>query len=563
MKTFKLFQKTVFSADKRTAYLGVLQEHLNSKSIGAARDIEFVDGNLYRSCLVISFPSIGWKVRLLLAMKESADVDSIFHPRRLAMSRNCLRRQTDDSNEDVDVSTPSPFYNSTLLEDLYLVKVLNLQHQAISKYGKNLRNAILLLKRWLKVRCLSESSSFGLNCAFSVLACHVCMDQNLVNTVSSLQIFKLVLTWFIQRFNLSAQIPKVGGSSGSTRPQLGLSPKQFRHEKNTRQVYPGSEEKSNPSKEAAASGAIDVSAMTPLERAIAEATGKIPKGSGGNDFGAKSSGSGSSATTTATSCEALSLYVGELNVFFKCPPHVLLELDLEARVTLKNLDETFHNQFDQVFGIVKKPGLEWDVSVEYPLKKSANSYGAAWTAGQQGKGDVKEGKEGSKEFVLPDGYFKSLDFLDMPFAHQVAERICGLVVAGLEDRVLRVWVRTEARKVVVGLKLLPKNNEKAVMRGPSADDGPAVRTFKDLWGKQKPEVRRFKDGKIQLCLAWATPEISLFEKKVPSIMGQVIDHLLQVHFPGSRVKRVNTGPAGLSNGTLEEDQTDLWKKFQE
>lgn len=95
------------------------------------------------------------------------------------------------------------------------------------------------------------------------------------------------------------------------------------------------------------------------------------------------------------------------------------------------------------------------------------------------------------------------------------------------------------------------------------------RPFKALWGPQKAELRRFKDGSILECAAWVrpqNPDREFESRKSPAVATQIVRHLLAQHFreefgAAGGVDLV-AGPAGFV-ANLPERGRRLWLAFQE
>lgn len=487
--------------------------------------------------------------------------------------------------------TPSPYYNSLLLEDLHMMTVLSVQNQTLGKYH-NLRSAILLLKKWLSARNLLHEG--GLSCAVAVFACHAVRKASLSWSTPTLQLFKLVLNSICTAFADSSHCPRedllVGptgpradndSAGAAARPKVGPRFGAFRRAENKRvdcegvaEILADNSVLSGGEKNAAA--ADPFAGMGPMERAIAEAE-------------MRERAEASAVTTPSDNgvfpTDPLNLFVNHLNVFQKCSPNLLVELEIEAKATLKNLEEAFDHSFEQIFGSHCAPALHWDCAVEVRLDSPADRT-PEWALERATRQRLKEdrsstidlsgvvslkkslkkrkrdqaaatGQPGETETTakaaldfFQNPLFAEEEFCDAPVAMQIAERLAFSLKAGLEHRLLRFWTRISKDKVTVGVKLHPKNIEKRVLKGPAANADPkTLAAYKALWGSVKPEVRRFNNGEILYATVW---------EQGRNIATQILDHLVAVHFPGAG-RRIGN----LSMESIGEDQLAIWKSFEE
>lgn len=76
--------------------------------------------------------------------------------------------------------------------------------------------------------------------------------------------------------------------------------------------------------------------------------------------------------------------------------------------------------------------------------------------------------------------------------------------------------------MIIGLIVNPEEVNRAVDRGPSADDKVAAAAFRKFWG-EKAELRRFKDGSIIESLIWTE------RGQARSILQQIVLHVIERH----------------------------------
>ncbi len=98
-------------------------------------------------------------------------------------------------------------------------------------------------------------------------------------------------------------------------------------------------------------------------------------------------------------------------------------------------------------------------------------------------------------------------------------------------------------RLVIGVSINGDTCHRIVDRGPPADDTEASADFVSLWGKQKAQLRRFKDGAIVHAAVWNEAEENASEgnftfesgEKVGDIVESIIRHILREHFVKQKV----------------------------
>src|SRR5690606_21803693 len=83
-----------------------------------------------------------------------------------------------------------------------------------------------------------------------------------------------------------------------------------------------------------------------------------------------------------------------------------------------------------------------------------------------------------------------------------------------------------------GIALNPANYDRIVDSGPSANDEAKAAEFKQFWGENKAEVRRFRDGRIIQAVVWETGNNNNNNSKSDRyrIPERIVNHLLAHHF---------------------------------
>eukprot|EP00435_Cladocopium_sp_Y103_P033435 s111_g8.t1 len=262
--------------------------------------------------------------------------------------------------------------------------------------------------------------------------------------------------------------------------------------------------------------------------------------------------SGSTALSSSERVGSAHFYdsAGVVNFFGRLGP-AIEELRWEAQRALSALDQKVE-PFEAVFGRDVSPEVAWDLvlrTVELPANAMCP--------------DVRS----------TSSVASSSGPVDAPEAMALAQQLRSTMLAGLGDRCVRCSLRLLSRRqqwstedekplgpaVMLGMILASEHLERVIDRGPSAQQEEASKQFRELWGPDKAELRRFKDGSILECVVWKKPERRTVEpRKEPAVVTQIVHHLLSRHI------RVQTeaisGPIGFVEN-LGEQERRLWITF--
>ena len=126
-----------------------------------------------------------------------------------------------------------------------------------------------------------------------------------------------------------------------------------------------------------------------------------------------------------------------------------------------------------------------------------------------------------------------------------SDEIPTFPISGSSDTKSPLVPPTGKDKIILGLSLNPDTCWRLVDRGPPADDVEATDHFVELWGKEKAELRRFKDGAIVHASVWEsstekindglecdTPyfQFQNDDKVQGGIVERIVRHTLRQHF---------------------------------
>jgi U3 small nucleolar RNA-associated protein 22 len=186
-----------------------------------------------------------------------------------------------------------------------------------------------------------------------------------------------------------------------------------------------------------------------------------------------------------------------LNILYKMTPWSYATLRHEASTTLKMLNESREDNFDQVFILkVDEPALRFD----------------RWITIKSFTGETLRALQ------------------EQTNLYNVLSRALGdrVKLVSISSDPVHAWsVKSKQPKksnegVSVGLLLNAENVGRIVDHGPAAEEKEESASFQAFWG-EKSELRRFKDGSILESLVWS-------EDSEESIIHQILEYILQRHF---------------------------------
>eukprot|EP01104_Vermistella_antarctica_P019185 TRINITY_DN739_c0_g2_i1.p1 TRINITY_DN739_c0_g2~~TRINITY_DN739_c0_g2_i1.p1 ORF type:complete len:1406 (+),score=464.94 TRINITY_DN739_c0_g2_i1:163-4380(+) len=548
-------------ADKRALYLAVLAEQLKENELFG--DVKFTAfrGDFTKPILTVRPPkSAGshFTLRIIPFLSPSCiqaplpkDSDTprdniVFKLNRLLPDRNncrrpdvvveTLRRQKraergdDDeamSGEEEEEYAATPYYNNAILEDVMYVRHLTLLHSHIGSLPA-LRDAICLLKVWLRQRHSTLHSGDTFNgFLFSMLLVHLLQERKVNKSMSSYQMFKLTLEFIAHNDVLSR----------------GLFMKQD-------SSYPHSID---------ASGNEDIRRifLESFEVVFLDPTGRL------------------NLASRVTRGGWLDLKRDAQLSLDALDDHIHDRFD-----DVFMLDVPFHLKYDNVILVKKSPPSPVDV-----LESRVARANALDAKQQRKKGGKQSEKNGGKRFSVSvnstdgngDGSNLSsvtlsatdLSLVDAMCSHGGNWRraLCAAVARslarGLGDRAIAIRVhftpppvngggatkRTKksssssscvvdpfawsidqtcpalaALPIWIGISVDATHSRRIVDKGPSADAARAVKEWKEFWGDDKAEVRRFRDGSILETVVWECP---LEERH--GIVKRIVEHTLNRH----------------------------------
>mmetsp|Transcript_43224 Transcript_43224/g.104671 ORF Transcript_43224/g.104671 Transcript_43224/m.104671 type:complete len:1010 (+) Transcript_43224:1470-4499(+) len=93
---------------------------------------------------------------------------------------------------------------------------------------------------------------------------------------------------------------------------------------------------------------------------------------------------------------------------------------------------------------------------------------------------------------------------------------------------------TGTREIVLGIAVDRETSRRVVDRGPPSDQSKAVKAFVQLWGQQKAQLRRFKDGAIVQAVVWNDDDKEVryqnFERIQGGFVERIVRHIIALHY---------------------------------
>jgi U3 small nucleolar RNA-associated protein 22 len=178
MKSYRFF-------DRRSVYVAELESQVRASLPDMDVSILPFRFDLLKPVIRVGIPGSQWEVRVIPVVSP----DTFSHDKLTPDYKN-LNESTDSD----------PFYNSSILEDMWMVESDKLVASVAVKY-QNWARAVQLVKVWLYRRgsLLHANSSIALS-GFEIrsLLAHICASQSLPREVSAYQLFKLFLTQLVK-----------------------------------------------------------------------------------------------------------------------------------------------------------------------------------------------------------------------------------------------------------------------------------------------------------------------------------------------------------------------------
>lgn len=172
---------------KRAAYLANIASHLSSCEVIENLQYSFKNASETRPILVIK-PNGKLANHIAVHLDVVCDVEAFkFH--RFSPNRNNVREcwiLSMENQENNDIGSPTPYYNSSILSDLTNSINQEFLKQTLMDY-ENLKQAVILLKIWIQQRNLQVSGYI-----ISMIVAYLVQTKRINNIMSSYQIVRNV-----------------------------------------------------------------------------------------------------------------------------------------------------------------------------------------------------------------------------------------------------------------------------------------------------------------------------------------------------------------------------------
>lgn len=184
---------------KRALYLAVIAKRLHE--IHGLRDLQYTyhHGNALKPSLIVNYPS--GEHRPVCLNITAVPEDGLFKLSRFHISKNNVRRQwfleEGVGDSTTDKSSPTPFYNNTVLQDLTLRENATYLQSTLGD-NPNLRDGITLLKVWLRQRELTQGFGGFSGFLISMFVAYLITQRKINHLMSSYQVMRNVLLHLAQ-----------------------------------------------------------------------------------------------------------------------------------------------------------------------------------------------------------------------------------------------------------------------------------------------------------------------------------------------------------------------------
>jgi U3 small nucleolar RNA-associated protein 22 len=402
------------------------------------------------------------------------------------------QQENDEKKEQIsDVVTrwPTPFYNNTILSEMFHKEHLTLVHEALLQCPSAI-DAILLLKTWLRQRSFNAMSGAFDGFLITMLVAYLTRQQKIVKHLSSYQIFRVVLQFIVQHdwFNVPLSFSNVSSTSNS-------KAKTEKEEEKNREFY-----------------FQDMTVYRALFSIVfLDADGK-------------------------------------LNLCANVSKTAMLEMQYEADLSIRMLNDASRDCFADLFLKPFDKHVRFDIMCQVHLGHVEEA--VATFMKENSSEDVEHQIVAGLSRRLMDFGSISICFIHWIsnlLKEALQDRIRWIHLEIMEeeshddDKTTNPHRKnnieqepifpmasgaSQACKLLVGLCLNPEHAFRSVDHGPSVNDTMAAEAFRKLWG-DKAELRRFQDGSIRETIVWNHHSLS---KNKLSIYHEMLGLVLKRHF---------------------------------
>lgn len=235
------------------------------------------------------------------------------------------------------------------------------------------------------------------------------------------------------------------------------------------------------------------------------------------------------------------------NILGRISPATIRQTQRDARLSLQTLHSN-NRPFPGLFMEDARFWTRYDAYLQIPLDEFDFGRSNLWGMDQSDCGDAESIYRGLRHVLgkaLGDRV-REIQILSTgngsvrganAFVLEDSDECPTFAVTGKASNTQRM-TPTGGKNIIVGIVVDPDVCFRVVDRGPPADDSESTEAFLQLWGKEKAELRRFKDGAIVHAVVWDDKFVAegdyihfLNDDKLQGgIIERIIRHTLSLHF---------------------------------
>ncbi|XP_054163483.1 nucleolar protein 6-like [Oppia nitens] len=174
---------------KRALYICYICQMIKSWELIGDMKFTYFNGNHMKPIVLVT-PSdqhLAKRFRLSLTAYPKSD-QKVYRLIRFIPEKNNVRSNWFNINDSISDDFATPIYNSSILQDMNLI--LNYEYLAKTvEHNQHIKEALIMLKIWLKQRLLKTEFCFPL----SLFICHLIERQKINNNLNGIQIFRNTL----------------------------------------------------------------------------------------------------------------------------------------------------------------------------------------------------------------------------------------------------------------------------------------------------------------------------------------------------------------------------------
>ena len=527
-----------------------------------------------------------FRVRLVLGMQGNPLADNFWFPRARLFPDRCNNRIGSDRNSPDQ--SPTPTYTNALARDLHHVSTARTIH-AMSKACGAFNEALVLAKIWCLQRGFLRGHDTFDTTSLSVLLVYLYRTKKAGTRMGPIQVFTILMKfiaetdWLGEGDTMDAATATLGGGNGAGARTMGTG--------DTIRYAP-SEGYQGLAMSAAGNESLKAAIVLP-KAGLSEAK-TIDHSAQGELYHSDLKKNGFDKSHPQTLLDCYKAHVSgpvfldptmTLNYFGSMSPSFIRELQGEARKAIRSL----HLHSDEPSGATSpfrqllmegcRFWRRYDAYIHIDLNNIRRHAGTSNGSDQKG-GVYDMWANGTNDVGTYESISRSvIKVLRMALGDRISairaitrgngetdlmqgtslmletDQSPSIPIRGASTEAMESWgidgdpasrpVQSPVADginrrstLVLGLRINPQTCHRIIDRGPQANDNEATASFIALWGKEKAQLRRFKDGAIVHAVLWNTDVSNTpqgymkfaGDEKMGGVVERIIRHVINLHF---------------------------------